>query len=66
MYLDGDEMLQDYDRRNDDATLEIAPIGGAARAADVPLSSPALALLTVVLLALGVVCARTSRPTSSR
>ena len=66
MYLDGDEMLQDYDRRNDDATLEIAPIGGAARAADVSLSSPALALLTVVLLALGVVCARTSRPTSSR
>jgi hypothetical protein len=56
-YLVRDEMLQDFDRGNDDAILEIAPIGGAGAPVAVTLSSAAFAMLIGFLLTLGAVAA---------
>jgi hypothetical protein len=50
-------MLQDFDRGNDDAILEIAPIGGAGAPVAVTLSSAAFAMLIGFLLTLGAVAA---------
>lgn len=60
-YLQGDELLQDFDRSNDDATLQISPIGGAGAPVAVTLSSAAFAILMGFLLTLGAVVAERVR-----
>lgn len=56
-YLEGDELLQDWDHHNDQATLEIAPISGAGRSVAVPLSSSVIATLIGIFLTFGAAAA---------
>jgi hypothetical protein len=57
VYVQGDELLHDFDHSNDRATLEIAPISGAQRPVSLPISSAALATLISILLTSGAAAA---------
>jgi len=57
VYVEGDDLLHDFDESNDRATLEIAPISGAQRPVSVPISPAAVAALIGIFLALGAAAA---------
>ena len=57
LYVEGDEILQDFDHSNDHATLEIVPISGAGRPVAVPVSSSVVAMLIGIFLTFGSVAA---------
>ena len=59
VYVEGDELLFDFDHRNDDATLEIAPASGAQVSVAVPVSPATIAVLTAIPLTLGAAAAAT-------
>jgi hypothetical protein len=61
VYVEGDELLHDFDHRNDDATLEIAPAIGAPVSLTVPVSSAAVAALIAILLAFGTAATKRFR-----
>jgi hypothetical protein len=61
VYVEGDELLHDFDHSNDYATFEIAPIRGALRPVSVPTSSAAVATLIAILLASSAAAAMRSR-----
>lgn len=52
-HLEGDEILQDYDHRNDKTSLIMAPISGAQPVVAAPISRGAIAMLVALLLWLG-------------
>jgi hypothetical protein len=61
VYLEGDELLHDFDHGNDDATLEIAPASSAQVSFALPVSSAAVAALIAMLLMLDAAAAKRLR-----
>jgi hypothetical protein len=61
VYVEGDELLHDFDHRNDDAVLEIAPARSEQVSLAVPVSSAAVVALIAILLTLGAAAAKRLR-----
>jgi hypothetical protein len=61
VYVEGDELVHDFDHGNDDATLEIAPASSEQVSFAVPVSSAAVAALIAILLTLGAAAAKRLR-----